>query len=161
MENNSKKTIAIVIAIIVIIIIGAGFYFSYNKKSGVQTTTEDQIPLKGESNSSYQMTFINARHQYKNGKHTYAGVIDLPTPCYNVSVVAVPAGAGKYTLKFTTSKTDGVCAQVITPRPFKVEFAAPKTITVNATLDDKDITLNVLEVKEGEDIDRVDFNDKG
>lgn len=160
MENNSKKTMAIIIAIIVIILIGAGFYFSY-KKSGVQTTTEDQIPLKDGSSSSYEVTSINARHQYKNGKHIYAGVIDLPTPCHTVSIAAVPAGAGKYTLKFTTSTTDEVCAQVITPRPFRVEFTAPKTITVDATLDGKSITLNILEVKEGEDIDKVDFNDKG
>lgn len=161
MENNSKKSMAIIIAIIVIILIGAGFYFSY-KKSGVQnTTTEDQIPLKGGSSSSYQVTSINARHQYKNGKHIYVGVIDLPTPCHTVSVAAVPAGMGKYTLKFTTSTTDEICAQVITPRSFRVEFTAPKTVTVDATLDGKSITFNVLEVKEGEDIDKVDFNDKG
>lgn len=160
MENNNKKTTAIIIAVIVIILIGAGFYFS-SKKSGIQTTTEDQIPLKDGSSSSYEITAINARHQYKNGKHIYAGVIDLPTPCHTVSVTAVPSGTGKYTLQFTTSTTDEVCAQVITPRPFRVEFAAPKNITVDATLDGKLVTLNVLEVKEGEDIDKVNFNDKG
>ena len=134
MENNNKKSTAIIIAIIVIILIGAGFYFSY-KKSGVQTgTTEDQIPLKNGSSSSYEITAINARHQYKNGKHIYAGVIDLPTPCHSVSVVATPSGTNKYTLQFTTKTTDEVCAQVITPRPFRVEFAAPKNITVDATL---------------------------
>lgn len=161
MENNNKKTTAIVIAIIVIILIGAGFYFSY-KKSGVQTgTTEEQIPLKNGSNSSYEITAVNARHQYKNGKHIYAGVIDLPTPCHTVSVVAALSGKNKYTLQFTTKTTDEVCAQVITPRPFRVEFAAPKNITVDATVNGKLITLNVLEVKEGEDIDKVKFNDKG
>lgn len=160
MENNNKKTTAIIIAVIVIILIGAGFYFS-SKKSGVQTTTEDQIPLKDGSSSSYEITAINARHQYKNGKHIYAGVIDLPTPCHTVSVEAVSTGAGKYTLKFTTKTTDEVCAQVITPRPFRVEFAAPKNITVGATVNGKNVTLNVLEVREGEDIDRVQFNDKG
>lgn len=160
MENNNKKTTAIIIAVIVIILIGAGFYFS-SKKSGVQTTTEDQIPLKNGSDSSYEITAINARHQYKNGKHTYAGVIDLPTPCHTVSVTAVPAGANKYTLQFTTKTTDEICAQVITPRPFRVEFTAPKNITVDANLDGKLITLNILEVKEGEDIDSVNFNDKG
>lgn len=161
MENNNKKTTAIVIAIIVIILIGAGFYFS-SKKNGVQTgTTEEQIPLKDGSSSSYEITAINARHQYKNGKHIYAGVIDLPTPCHTVSVEAVSTGAGKYTLKFTTKTTDEVCAQVITPRPFRVEFAAPKNITVGATVDGRPVTLNVLEVREGEDIDKVQFNDKG
>lgn len=160
MENNNKKTTAIIIAVIVIILIGAGFYFS-SKKSGVQTTTEDQIPLKDGSSSSYEITAVNTRHQYKNGKHIYAGVIDLPTPCHTVSVEAVSTGAGKYTLKFTTKTTDEVCAQVITPRPFRVEFAAPKNITVVATVDGKTVTLNVLEVREGEDIDKVQFNDKG
>ena len=161
MENNNKKSMAIIIAIIVIILIGAGFYFSY-KKSGVQTTTtEDQIPLKDGSSSSYEITAINARHQYKNGKHIYAGVIDLPTPCHSVSVAATPSGTNKYTLEFTTKTTDEICAQVITPRPFRVEFTAPKNITVDATLDGKLVTLNVLEVKEGEDIDKINFNDKG
>ena len=160
MENNNKKTTAIIIAVIVIILIGAGFYFS-SKKSGVKTTTQDTIPLKDGSSSSYEITAINARHQYKNGKHTYVGVIDLPTPCHTVSVTAVAAGTGKYTLKFATKTTDEVCAQVITPRPFRVEFSAPKNITVDATLNDMAITLNVLEVKEGEDIDKTQFNDKG
>ena len=90
MENNNKKTTAIIIAVIVIILIGAGFYFS-SKKSGVKTTTQDTIPLKDGSSSSYEITAINARHQYKNGKHTYVGVIDLPTPCHTVSVTAVAA----------------------------------------------------------------------
>ncbi|MDE2218313.1 MAG: hypothetical protein KGJ58_02580 [Patescibacteria group bacterium] len=160
MENNNKKTTAIVIAIIVIILIGAGFYFS-SKKSGVKNATEEQIPLKNGSSSSYEITTINARHQYKNGKHTYVGMIDLPTPCHIVSVVAVPSGKNKYTLQFTTKTTDGVCAQVITPRPFRVEFAAPKNITVDATLDGKPVNLNILEVKEGDNIDKVQFNDKG
>lgn len=88
-------------------------------------------------------------------------MINLPTPCHTVSVVAEPAGAGKFTLQFTTKNTDELCAQVITPRPFRVEFTAPKNITVNATLDGKPITLNILEVKEGEDIDKVEFNEKG
>lgn len=161
MENNNKKSMAIIIAIIVIVLIGAGFYFSYKKNAVQTTTTEDQIPLKGDSSSSYGITAINARHQYKNGKHTYAGVIDLPTPCHTVNVEAVPSGAGKYTLKFTTQTTDEICAQVITPRPFKVEFAAPKNITVDATLDGKLMIFNVLDVKEGEDINNVDFSDKG
>jgi len=160
MENNNKKTTAIIIAIIVIILIGAGFYFS-SKKSGVQTTTEDQIPLKDGSSSSYKITSINARHQYKNGKHIYAGVIDLPTPCHSVSIEAVSSGAGKYTLEFTTKTTDEICAQVITPRPFRVEFTAVKNIIVDATLDGEFVTFNVLEVKESEDIDKVQFNDKG
>jgi flagellar basal body-associated protein FliL len=161
MENDNKKSMAIIIAIIVIILIGAGFYFSY-KKSGVQTTTtEDQIPLKDGSSSSYEITAINARHQYKNGKHIYAGVIDLPTPCHSVSVAAKASGTNKYTLEFTTKTTDEICAQVITPRPFRVEFTAPKNITVDATLDGKLVTLNILEVKEGEDIDKINFNDKG
>ncbi|MDE1988736.1 MAG: hypothetical protein KGI39_03495 [Patescibacteria group bacterium] len=161
MENNNKKTTAIVIAIIVIILIGAGFYFS-SKKSGVQTATEGQIPLKNGSSSNYEITTINARHQYKNGKHTYVGMIDLPTPCHSVSVTAVPSDAtNHYTLQFTTKTTDGVCAQVITPRPFRVEFAAPKNITVGATLDGKPVNLNILEVKEGDNIDKVQFNDKG
>ncbi|MBM2817915.1 MAG: hypothetical protein HW401_505 [Parcubacteria group bacterium] len=160
MENNNKKSTAIIIAVIVIILIGAGFYFS-SKKSGVKTTNEDTIPLKDGSSSSYEITAINARHQYKNGKHTYAGVVDLPTPCHSVTVTAVASGTGKYTLKFVTKTTDEICAQVITPRPFKVEFTAPKNITVDASLDGKLITLNVLEVKEGENIDNIDFNDKG
>ncbi len=161
MENNNKKTTAIIIAIIVIILIGAGFYLSY-KRSPVQTgTTEEQIPLKNGSSSSYEITAINAKHQYKNGKHVYVGVINLPTPCNTVSAVASLSGKNKYTLQFATKTTDQVCAQVITPRPFRVEFTAPKNITVDATLDGNSVTLNILEVKEGENIDKVQFNDKG
>lgn len=158
MESNSKKTTAIVIAIIIIVLIAGGFYLSY-KKGGVKApTTEEGIPLKNGTGTNYEITVINAKHQYKNGKHIYAGIINLPTSCHTVDVKAVPAGAGKYTLQFTTATTDETCAQMVTPRPFRVEFTAPKVITVDATLDGKAITLSVLEVKEGEDIDKVDLN---
>lgn len=162
MESNSKKTTAIVIAIIVIILIGGGFYMSYKKGGDKTPTAEEQIPLKDGTGEKYEVTFINAKHQYKNGKHIYTGMINLPTPCHSVDVKAIPVGAGKYTLEFTTATTDELCAQVVTPRTFRIEFTAPKNITVDATLDGKVITLNVLEVKEGEDIDKVspDFGDK-
>lgn len=162
MENNSKKTTAIVIAVIIIVLIGGGFYLSY-KKGKVQTSkTEEQIPLKDGTGAKYEVTFINAKHQYKNGKHVYTGMINLPTPCHSVSVKDVSSGVGKYTLEFTTKTTDQVCAQVVTPRPFRIEFTASKNIKVDATLDGKEITLNVLEVKEGEYIDKVNpnFGDK-
>ncbi len=158
MENNSKKTTAIVIAIIIIVLIGGGFYLSYKKGKVNTSKTEEKIPLKDGSGADYEVTFINAKHQYKNGKHIYAGIINLPTPCHSVEVKAVPAETGKYTLDFTTKTTDEICAQVITPRPFRIEFTAPKNIKVDATLNGKAITLNVLEVKEGEDIDKVNSN---
>lgn len=158
MESNNKKTTAIVVAIVIIVLIGGGFYLSY-KKGKVQTPkTEDQIPLKDGSDVDYEVTFINAKHQYKNGKHIYAGIINLPIPCHSVDVKAVSTEAGKYTLEFTTKTTGEICAQVITPRPFKVEFAAAKNIKVDAMLNGKAITLNVLEVKEGGDIDKVNSN---
>ena len=159
MENNSKKTTAIVIAIIIIVLIAGGFYMSY-KKGGVKTTgTADEIiPVKDGTGGKYEITFINAKHQYKNGKHIYAGMINLPSPCHTVDVKAVPAGADKYTLEFTTKTSDETCAQVITPRTFRIEFTAPKVISVDATLDGKAITFNVIEVAAGEDIDKTNLN---
>lgn len=161
MESDNKKTTAIAIAIIIIILIGGGFYLSYRKGRAPTPKAEEQIPLKEGTAPKYEITAVNAKHQYKNGKHIYTGIINLPTPCHTVDVKAVSAGANKYTLQFTTKATDGVCAQVITPRPFRVEFAAPKNITVDATLDGKSVTLNILEVKEGDNIDKAQFNDKG
>lgn len=158
MESNSKKTTAIVIAIIIIVLIAGGFYMSY-KKGGVKTPATDEIiPVEDGTAGKYEITFINAKHQYKNGKHIYAGMINLPSPCHTVDVKAVPAGAGKYTLEFTTKTSDETCAQVITPRTFRIEFTAPKVITVDATLDGKAVTFNVIEVAEGEDIDKTNLN---
>lgn len=158
MENNNKKSTAIIIAVIIIVLIGGGFYFSYKKRSVNDGSVTEQVPLKGENGSKYEITSINAKHQYKNGKHIYVGMIDLPTPCHTVSVEAVSGGDNKFTLQFTTKTTDELCAQIITPRPFRVEFAGPKVVVVDATLNGEAITLNVLEIKEGQDIDKVDFN---
>lgn len=161
MENNNKKTTAIIIAIIIIILIGVGFYYSSKKRGTQAPTTEEQIQLNEGGTGKYEITSINAKHQYKNGKHIYTGVINLPSPCHTVEVKAVPMGGNKYTLEFTTKTTDEACAQVITQKTWRVEFAAPKNITVDATLDGRNITINVFEVKEGQDIDTVEFNEKG
>jgi|SRR5581483_2877532 len=167
MENtNNKKVWAWVIAIVIIILIAIGFYASYKANQSGNQPTDTGSQTSDNTQTQPQAQTINVKHQYKNGTHTYAGVLDVPSPCYTISnkVVTDPATPNKVTIAFTsanTASTGTVCAQVITSRSFKVSFPGVKNASVNATLDGNPLILNVFEVGANDNIDTVDIYTKG
>ena len=106
---------------------------------------------------------VNVKHQYKGGTHTYAGEIDLPTPCDTLasSAVANAQDSSKYTLTFTSSASSSACAQVRTSKAFKISFKAGQTVTVEGTLNGKKLRLNLFEVRADQDLDSFDIYIKG
>ena len=100
---------------------------------------------------------ITAKHDYLDGKHIIAGTMDLPTPCHILrhEVVFLNEDKSEVEVRFTSSVEDPekVCAQVIYPTPFKVEFEGPEKVAISATLNGEPIVLNLVEVPEGEDIE--------
>lgn len=100
---------------------------------------------------------ITAKHDYLNGTHIIAGTIDLPTPCHILrhEVIFLNEDKTEVEVRFTSSVEDPekVCAQVIYPAPFKVEFEGPEKTAISATLNGIPIVLNLVAVPEGEDIE--------
>ena len=165
MENNNKNSWIWVVAVIVVVLIIFAFYASYkaNHPSYTNETTTGQTT---QTNTNTMPLTIDVKHQYKNGTHTYVGLIDVPTPCYTLSnsVVKDPNDTKKFTIAFVTTNTQTAgqaCAQVVTSRNFKVTFTGPQNAIVSGTLDGKPVVFNVFEVNANQNIDTVDINIKG
>ncbi|HEY4479019.1 MAG TPA: hypothetical protein VI981_01515 [Candidatus Paceibacterota bacterium] len=159
-ENNSgKKVIVIILCVIAVALIGWGFYYSNKVKNSEEVVTQE--PPK-EDGSELAVT-VNTKHQYKNGVHTLAGQMDMPTPCHLLESKATKdtVQTSKFAIEFTSTEKGGGCIDVITPRPFKVSFEGPKDIELKATLNGKSIKLNLFEVKPNEDLDAFEINVKG
>ncbi len=163
MENNNSSNTKIIIAVIIVIalvLVGYGFY-----RSRVSTTV-DLSPTPGLSPSPEEQfpgEIVNTKHQFMNGKHTYVGVFELPNPCTSLSydVVRDTLNPSRVELNFKTMDAGEGCAQVITPKPFKVTFDAPEKITVIVTRDGKSVKFNLFEVPAKENIDTFEIEIKG
>lgn len=154
METNQAKTIALwVLGALVVVAIIYGLVGS-SKNNNVDTT--DQSGQTSER-------AITVRHQFRNGKHTVIGDVDLPTPCHKL---ATKVSTGKsnpvtHTIELTTSTSGDFCAQVITTKPFKVTFPGGKDDKITATLDGKNLILNIIHAEDSENLEEVDPYSKG
>ena len=158
---NNKKNTALVVGAIVVVLIAIGLYFSLtseNTDTPTDQTAVDQLPGSDE----YVQT-INVKHQFKNGVHTFAGEIDLPTPCHTLAYNVVKDSTNTKAFNLVFSATAGIspCAQVITAKAFKLAFEGPIDATFLATLNGGKLRLNIFEVKAGEDLDSFNIYIKG
>ena len=163
MENQNaagKKIIITLFVIAALTLIGYGFYRS--QKADILRTEYGQTPPASQNEEYAEI--INVKHQYKDGKHTYAGELNLPTPCdlLQSDVVKDVTNAKNVEIKFTSvNKTEGACVEVLTARPFKVTFEGPKNITLTTTFNGKKIKFNIFEVPSTENLDTFEIYIKG
>ncbi len=123
----------------------------------VDVETDEQAAVENTPSENKE-PIITAAHEYEDGVHTFAGSIDLPTPCHRLTNEVVVED-DEVTVVFTITEpgSDELCAQVITPTPFVVTAEAPEEATVSATLDGEGVVFNLVEVPEGEDIQTYEF----
>jgi hypothetical protein len=160
MENGNKKIAGLIVAAVAILLILGGFYLS----SRANSKSDAFDPMTESTRDTEALTqTVEVKHQYKDGVHTWAGEINLPTPCDSVEVKAEKdsADANKVMLMFTTSNTAEVCTQVITARRFKTTIVAPENIQVTGTLNGAELKLNIFEVPKGENLDAFEIDIKG
>ncbi len=157
MDSNSNMKNWLIGAI-VLILLALGTYWLVTPNTPDATNTE-QTP----STQDEYVQMVNVKHQYKNGRHTYVGEIDVPTPCHNLasSYTKDASSTTGYTLVFTSTSSSEMCAQVITSKPFKLSFEAIKDIVLSATLNGKKLRLNLFEVPDNQDLDSFNVNIKG
>ena len=156
-KGKNTKVAILIIALVAIVLIIYGFYnYSRSNKPGEILRVEDNSII----DDSYA-DIINVKHQYKNGTHTYVGELNLPTPCHILLTEIKKSGTGdnKVTVIFKSSSKD-TCAQVITPRPFKVSFEGPEKVNVTVSLDGDNIRFNIFEVSSNENLEDFDVNIK-
>lgn len=158
MEEEKKFPITLVV-IIVLIIAGLGWawWASRDNSSDPSDTasTTDQVAGLGQ--------LITAKHQFVDGKHIVAGEVDLPTPCslLETQVDVAKRLPEQVTINFTATSSAEVCAQVITPTRFKVEFNASEDATIEATWNGAPANLNLVPVASGESIENFEVFIKG
>lgn len=149
--ETKKTTMWVVLAVLLaIIIVGILVIKAQNKEVAENEEQEQQ---------EYFEKTIDVKHQYKNGKHIFAGKIEVPSPCYQVEAVITPGDIAE--LNITTKDNGGICAQVITDANFYVEHEAPESQLYIGKLNGEPVNLNRFEVDSDLDINSFDIFIKG
>ncbi len=149
-----KKTIISIVALLVLLVVLVYGYEFIFKKPVIESPTVE-TPLTGEK--------VEIKEQYKDSMYTFAGTIDLPTPCHSLVTKTNKVSDIKYQIIVDTVKPkEGVfCAQVITPKSYKVSFDAPKDIEVVVIIDGVEHQTNRFIVPSNEDIELFKLEIKG
>jgi hypothetical protein len=159
MNYRLNKTSVAVVAILILAAVGL---FGYTL---VKAPTQEEVTVPSQTKPTVPQTTrtITAMHQYKDGVHTIAGSVELPTPCYRLFTEPFFVGDTKdeVEIRFTTATEDTTCAQALTPVRFKVTFDAPESVHMTATWDGTPASLNLVPVREGQDLDSYELEVKG
>ena len=155
MEEGSHKFVygIIIIVVLAIIVIGYGVFRSTFTGGPEIATTTQQLPAE-------ETRIVTAKHQYKDGTHTFAGEIVMPTPC-DALAWTVATTSGSALIAFTTTSPAEACAQVITSQRFKVSYRGSASSTVQATLNNSPVRLNIIEAGSDENLDNFEIYIKG
>ena len=158
------KHIAAAVATLLFVIIGM-FIFAYLKKTELsETTIPAPLEHETESENTYtDITRIDARHFFENGKHTIVGEILMPTPCdlLNWTTRTVPTQPNLVVVDFDVVNHSKTCSQVVTPQRFKVSFEAVENIRIEATLEKRPLEVNLIQAGAGESPDDFELFIKG
>lgn len=149
--ETKKTTMWVVLAVLLAIIIVGVLVIKAQKREVAENTNQEQ--------QEYFEKTIDVKHQYKNGKHIFAGTVEVPTPCYQVEATITPGDIAE--LNLVTKDTGGICAQVITDANFYVEFEGKQDQLFKGRLDGEPVNLNTFEVDADLDINDINIFMKG
>jgi hypothetical protein len=158
-----KRTIVLFVTLFSLIVLGM-FVFAFLSKSEKTTSKESGPEIIETATPGYlDITRITAKHFYLDGKHTFVGEIEVPTPCDLVDVNGTVDGqAGESVLlNFIIINNSPDCEQRITSQRFLVEVNAPETVTILATFMGRSIELNLVPPTPGETPDSFELFIKG
>ena len=144
----------IIIPIVVILLAGAAYHFftpdSWKFWEGNTATFQNTATTTATSTKTPPAhEAITAKHQFKAGKHILTGEVNLAAVCYSLTTNTQIAESypEQVTINFITTKKPGdVCAQVISPAQFKVEFSASEKASIKATWNGEPVELKLVPV---------------
>jgi hypothetical protein len=149
--ETKKTTIWVVLAILLaVVIVGVFVIRAQNKEVAEKVEQSEQ--------QNFEKT-IDLKHQYKDGKHIFAGTLEVPSPCYQVDLSVTPGDVAE--LNFTTKDSGGICSQVITDANFYVEFEGKQDQLFIGKLNGEPVNLNTFEVDADMNINEINIFMKG
>lgn len=150
--KNTIISIIVLVALLVLVLFGFQKFFNRNIISTNQEPVQEEI-----------LPVHEIKEQYDGSTYTFAGTIDLPTPCHSFETNVVQLSGSEYQIQINTIAPgeDVMCAQVITPQPYNISFEAPSDITVTAQINGQNYELSRFVVPEGEDINLFELYIKG
>lgn len=129
MDNKNTSSVITVVVGVVILAAIVGTLVA-GKRGGTETAEGQDTETSGETGSSQKAVLVS--HDFANGRHTYRGVISVPTPCHTLSyrVEQTATAPVETTIHFSVNAPSAgqVCAQVLKDEPFEVSYAGPATL---------------------------------
>lgn len=164
-KNTWILAVVLIAAVLFITFISVRGTFSNQDTSDTASTSAwVNTPAQASKDVTIsEKTVITAKLAYRGGEYIIAGEIPLPTPCHILEVEGNASEDRRSVhIKFASSVKSGeICTQVITPARFKVAVQAHKDAKISATLNGQEVTLNLIEAGQNEDLDNFDLYIKG
>ncbi len=159
----SQRSIILFVVLFLLVVTGM-FTFAYLKRSEqVPSTETPTATVDAASTTVPYVTRVDAKHYIIGDTHTFAGIIDMPTPCHLLEATArvLESMPEQINIDFTVINNAEACVQVITPQRFKVEAGASKEAVITATWEGVPIELNLIPAGPGESPDDFELFLKG
>lgn len=158
----SQRSIILIVTLFVLIVVGM-FMFAYLKKAEIKQSPIIAEPPVSEPVAYPDITRIDATHYYIEGTHTLVGELIMPTPCdlLETSATVMESFPEQVVVDFTVINTAEMCAQVMTPQRFKVDFTASPEAVITARFMGRDVELNLRPAAPGETPDDFELFIKG
>jgi len=157
------KNIVVAGILLVVIILGM-FVFAYLKKTEIQNGAPVTPVSVVDTQSPYgSITRIDAKHFFVSPTHTIVGEILMPTPCdlLNWDTRIMESAPEQVVVDFKVVNHSETCAQTMTPQRFKVSFDAGESATIRATLQGREIEVNLVPAGANESPDDFELFIKG
>lgn len=157
-----KRTIILVVVLFGLIVLGM-FTFAYLKKVEISEGPKVSAPAPLPQDTYSDITRITAKHFIQNGKHTFVGDIEMPTPCDLVDVNSTVNKSlpEEIILNFKVINNSNDCEQMITSQRFVVEAQASPEAKVSAMFMGRAVELNLIPAAKGESPEEFELFIKG
>jgi hypothetical protein len=155
-----KRAIILVVTLFILIVAGM-FFYAYLKRGEI---VESPVTVVEKETIAYpEVVRIDAKHYFIDGKHTFVGEIQLPTPCdlLEAGAVVMESFPEQIRLNFKVINNAQTCAQVVTAQRFKVSAVASVDAAVSAMFMDREVQLNLIPAAAGETPEEFELFIKG
>jgi hypothetical protein len=151
-----NKTSLSLIALIVVLL-GIGIFLGRND---AQTSDEKNSGENSAFDQDGERRKFNLQHSYEDGTHTFAGIINVPTPCHTVEVSSTEDKDGVMVDVAIESSEEG-CAQVVTSQSFIYSVIGNEKVNPLGVVSGEVVEINLFPKNTVEEIDLSQFETKG